>query len=193
MFFRNALQSPSQLSAKDEKLSSFKKQHPPSLITPIPNYFTPFFTLQQGLEQAVCPCPLQVPPCPLLYWPSLLFTFGLRAAVVSPLASQGGCSPVAAPPGRPGMLLASLPGAKTACLHALHGSGQPGDFLSSEHGSAVPGQALWEVGYEIRSIFFFRTDFFLFSERAVGIWVKWSVEFNFCILNFKQGLITPRK
>lgn len=151
--------------------------------------------LPHRLEEAVCPCSLQVPLCHLPHWLSLLLTFSLRAAVITPLVSRGTCcSPFTAPQDSPvfsrlGMLLASLPGAKTACLCTLHGTGKPGDFLSCGHGSAVASQVPWEVGYEVRSSSFI----LIFSFHSTCTWVKWSVNFKFCILNFKQGRNTPWK
>lgn len=151
--------------------------------------------LPHRMEQAVCSCLLQIPSSPLPHWPSLLLTlaselmWSLFLQVPWSLLLFSWCSLRQPCLLKAGDVASSLPGAKTAHLHILHGTGKPGDFLSCGHGSAAAGQAPWDVGYKVRS----SPSFILFSFLWTCSWVKWSVDFNFCILNFKQGFTTPCK
>lgn len=123
-----------------------------------------------------------------LHWPYLLLTFGLRAAVVSSCAPWKLVSPCTTPPSRDWWCcLQTFPG-QTVWLHALHGSGKPRGFLSSQQGQQYQVKLPRTGGTKWGSFSSF-VLIFLFTEHAVGIWVKWSVDFHFCV-SFKRGLLS---
>lgn len=124
-----------------------------------------------------------------LHWPSLLLTFGLRAAAVSPLVPHESCSPaplhllkaddVACKPSRADCLTSH-----SAWIRKPRGFSQ----LSAR--SAIPSQAPQKREYKIRVIFFFPTDFSLHWTCSRNLSLM-ECGFSFLHNKFQTGLHYP--